>query len=193
MGTTVAIVLSNANDKSGNLSEEGKQRVRKAVELFKTGKVDKLLMSGGHAPGSENGPTEAENMREYAIRQGVPPGDILKEEKSRDTVGNAMYCRSVVDSLPGVDSIVVITSDYHVERAGYFFQKAFGSAYPITLQEARIGMSPQEREALQESERKKMVVMRERYGHIADGDYKTFREFVEKTHSLYTKTKSKAA
>jgi uncharacterized SAM-binding protein YcdF (DUF218 family) len=195
MEGTLTIVLSYEANPDGSISEECKRRVEAAVRLFESRSTDRILMSGRCTPGREEGlkETEAETMRQYAIKLGVPASAIMVEEKAMDTVGNAMYTRGMVDGLPEVRRIIVVTSDYHVERTRYLFVKAFGSARPISFIGAYIDMSKEDRDALEQKEREKVEKMRELYGKIVDGDYPSFRKEVLAHHNLYKKRVSRSS
>ena len=91
-------------------------RVWTAAELYKAGKVDKLLMSGDNRTIEYN---EPEAMRRYALEQGVPDEDIVLDYAGRrtyDTCHRAGY-------IFGVEDAVLITQAFHLDRALYTCDK----------------------------------------------------------------------
>lgn len=89
-----------------------------------------LILTGG-----ETNPTvpraESEAMREYAREQGVEEAALRIETRSRDTIGNAFFTRLLVEALPDVQTVRVVTTCYHAERAAYVFEQCFGPAYDV--------------------------------------------------------------
>ena len=89
----VIIMLGGGISNNRKLSETAKYRVEKAVSLFNKEKAPYLIMSGADSRDLNVKPkiTEAEGMKIYAHRLGAPKKYILKEEKSKDTIGNAYF------------------------------------------------------------------------------------------------------
>lgn len=116
------VVLGNRPpvDPDGNVRPELRRRVETGVRLFHEGVAPRLVMAGGPAP---SGHVEAEVMRELAISLGVPEEVIVVEPSSTDTIENAGF---TVALLCGADPLcsprlVVVTSPYHLRRAGELF------------------------------------------------------------------------
>ena len=81
-----AAIVLGASAYHKNPSPVFRERIRHAVNLYQSGRVSRLIFTGGRAPGSEF--SEAAVARRFAIRAGVPPEDILIEELSMTTLGN---------------------------------------------------------------------------------------------------------
>jgi uncharacterized SAM-binding protein YcdF (DUF218 family) len=79
-----AIVVLGAAQYDGRPSPLFAARLDHAVELFQAGFAPRLILTGGKANGDRT--TEAASARDYAIRQGVPAGAILMDERSRTTL-----------------------------------------------------------------------------------------------------------
>jgi uncharacterized SAM-binding protein YcdF (DUF218 family) len=96
-------------------------RLAQAVDLYKTGRIKKLLLSGGS--GSETKPEdkEMEFIRDYLLQVGVPEDDILVEPNSRNTHENAKFVAELMDGKEG--SYLLITSAFHMRRAEGCFKK----------------------------------------------------------------------
>ena len=90
------------------------ERINHAVELYKTGRVRKLILTGGRGAADE--PAESAAARSYALRRGVRPSDILTENKSHTTYENLRHARRIVDEQ-GFRRVLVVTDPLHMKRA----------------------------------------------------------------------------
>lgn len=128
MKTDVIIVLAHSIE-NGNLSDIGKDRVEKAIELYKSNLASKILMTGGFGKhfNTTKVPT-AEWMKRYAIKLNVLKNKILKEDKSRNTIENLLYSKNIVKKH-NWKYIIIVTSDFHILRTKYIFRKLFGRKY----------------------------------------------------------------
>ena len=120
-------------------------RLPKAVELYKQGKVQKILLSGGAKwefpcdddfslaegfPGcaafsnEKNSPegkiSEADRMQFTALKLGVKPEDLLLDNLSMTTIEN-MVCSLVTLEksvrLYNINEIILVTTSYHMRRS----------------------------------------------------------------------------
>ncbi len=107
-----AIVLGAYVDPEGWLSDMLEDRVMTAVELYRRGKVKKLLMTGDHGEESYD---EVNNMRLYAEKEGVPTEDIFMDHAGFKTY-ESMYR---ADKVFKVKSALVVTQHFHLARAVY--------------------------------------------------------------------------
>lgn len=69
------------------------------------------------AQGKDEPKTEAEAMKEYLIRAGIPAEDILTDPASFNTRQNLNNASYLLKSIPGIDKVLIVTSDYHVPRS----------------------------------------------------------------------------
>ncbi len=90
--------------------------------------------------------TEAEAMKRYLIIKGISEENIIKEEQSTTTFGNAFYGLSLVDvQLP--NSILIISNEFHYPLIKYSFEKVFGDKYPYSfhiIPDSSLNVEPQE-------------------------------------------------
>jgi uncharacterized SAM-binding protein YcdF (DUF218 family) len=75
----------------------------------------------------------------YLIAAGVPPGRVLAETHSSDTIGYAFFSRVVHVDPQGMRTLLVITSDFHLARTEFAFNWVYGlrpevSPYEIHFQ-----------------------------------------------------------
>jgi SanA protein len=114
----VAIVFGAEVKKDGTPSVVLRDRVETAVALYKSGKVEKLLMSGDNRFVDYN---EPEAMRSYARGLGVPDADIVLDYAGRRTYDTCYRAKEIF----GINSAVLITQRFHLPRA-LFLCNAFG-------------------------------------------------------------------
>lgn len=106
----VAIVFGAEVKKDGTPSVVLRDRVETAVTLYKSGKVEKLLMSGDNRFADYN---EPESMRHYALTLGVPDADIVLDYAGRRTYDTCYRAKEIF----GVNSAVLVTQRFHLPRA----------------------------------------------------------------------------
>jgi uncharacterized SAM-binding protein YcdF (DUF218 family) len=107
---------------SAELNEAG-DRVLHAARLFKAGKVQRILVTGGNIPWVSGGAPEADLMRDYLVEFGVPIDLIEIAGQSQNTYQNA---REIVAMWAGGQfrSALLVTSAAHMPRAMAVFRKA---------------------------------------------------------------------
>lgn len=93
-------------------------RLAKAIELFQNQKAQSILVCGGVGYPTVNGArrTEANDMKDYLMRFGVPADQIIEENRSRNTKENLLFARQILKSN-GSSKILLVTSGYHIKRA----------------------------------------------------------------------------
>ena len=90
-------------------------RIKAAADLYKTGKVDWLVVSGGDYRNTENGYDEPVAMRDSLMKQGVDSLHIILDYDGTRTLNSIAKMRDVYRQ----DSIIIISQKYHNERALY--------------------------------------------------------------------------
>lgn len=90
-------------------------RIKAGAELYKAGKVDWLVVSGGDYRASENGYDEPIAMRDSLMKQGVDSTRIILDYDGTRTLNSIAKIRDVYCQ----DSIIIISQEYHNKRALY--------------------------------------------------------------------------
>lgn len=90
-------------------------RIKAGADLYKAGKVDWLVVSGGDYRNTENGYDEPVAMRDSLIKQGVDSARMVLDYDGTRTLNSLAKMRDVYRQ----DSIIVISQKYHNERALY--------------------------------------------------------------------------
>ena len=103
-------------------------RVEGGVFLYKQGLAEYMIMSGAAA--DENSPSNAETMKEQAVRMGVPEEKILTEEFSKDTKENAQMTGEII-RFRDMKSITIVTAEYHQRRTYLEFRQELGDGIKI--------------------------------------------------------------
>jgi len=93
-----------------------------------------MIVTGGKTQGS-NCISEAEAMKTLALKYGVPDASIILEEYARNTIENAVNTKEILEDK-GIQEVVVITSDFHMERSKRIFKALLDSDYIMEFKEA---------------------------------------------------------
>ena len=99
-------------------------RLGQALLLYKSGQIQKILISGGIGGiFKREVADEGQMARQFLVIAGVPAEDILLENRSRNTHENALFSAPVLQHhFKGYDC-VLITSAWHMRRAIGCFEK----------------------------------------------------------------------
>ncbi len=117
------VVLGYALNSDGTMKDElvGRLKVAKAI-------ADQLpncyiLVTGGV---KKNGWTECMRMTDWLVEAGFPLERIVQENAASSTVSNATksYSKLVTD-YPQVNKLIMVTSDYHIQRGSILFRTHF--------------------------------------------------------------------
>ena len=106
----VAIVFGAGLDREGQATLILRDRVKTAAQLYFSGRVQKLLMSGDNRTVDYN---EPEAMRQYALSIGVPNDAIVLDYAGRDTYATCYRAHAIF----GLDSAILVTQPFHLPRA----------------------------------------------------------------------------
>ena len=101
-------------------------RAAQVLYLYKTGAVQKILISGSSEPvvfQPKSVSDEGHVVAHFLIVAGVRPGDIMLESKSRNTQENALFSTTMLRQQFHTNQCVLVTSAWHMRRAMACFQK----------------------------------------------------------------------
>ncbi len=111
------------------------QRLYASLEYIEVNPKVKIVVSGGRGPGESI--TEAEAMERFLIEHGVAKGQIIKEERSTNTLENMKFTTEILEKLDKKENIevTIVTNNFHMFRAKFLAQrqglKVYG--YPAPL------------------------------------------------------------
>lgn len=100
-------------------------RIITAVELYRAGRVRKILMSGDNRFENYN---EPDAMREGAIKRGVPAENVVADYAGRRTYDTCRRAKEIF----GIQRAVLVTHEFHLNRALYLCQNAGIDSIGIT-------------------------------------------------------------
>lgn len=120
----VAIVLG-ASVYRGRPSPVLERRAAKAVELYRAGKVEKILVTGDNGALTHD---EVTPVRKYLMDVGIPPEDIFLDHAGFDTYSSMYRALAIFQA----DSAVIVTQDFHLPRSLYIARHLGLGAYGIT-------------------------------------------------------------
>lgn len=92
-------------------------RMQAAWELYKSGKVQYLLLSGDNHTEDYDEPTD---MRDALLKLGVPDSCIVLDYAGFRTLDSVVRCKEVF----GEDSVTVISQEFHNQRALFIANKS---------------------------------------------------------------------
>ena len=119
------IVLGSPNSNRGELYSVAKSRCERALCEYSQRVGWKVLLTGGYGEhfNTTNKP-HAYYLHQYLKDKGVSDRDIVDYAQSNNTIQDASLSRPVVEKY-NPEKILIITSDYHIDRAKYVFECEF--------------------------------------------------------------------
>lgn len=109
----VALVLG-AGTSNGIISLVFKERMNHAINLQKSDKVKYIIITGGFGKGQQI--SDSEVAKQYAVKQGIIPKNIIIEEESKITFQNIKKAKFIMDSLD-LNTALLVSDPYHMLRA----------------------------------------------------------------------------
>lgn len=114
----VALVLGTAKfAPSGNINLYYKRRLQAALDLYETGVVTRILVSGDNSREGYNEPTF---MMEDLVALGVPADHIQRDFAGFRTLDSVIRAKKVF----GLDGFVAVSQEFHCLRAVYLAREA---------------------------------------------------------------------
>lgn len=150
------VVLGNTNDEKGVISPIARERCERAVEEYRLRPDAKILPTGGWGNHFNLTPKpHATYTRAYLETLGIPAAAFVEAAESANTVEDAKLCRPIVERH-GFQRLIVVTSDFHVDRARFLFTREF-PALPIEFVSAKTNLPPEQLRPLVEHERRALA------------------------------------
>ncbi len=119
----VGLVLGTSKSlKNGNKNPYFFYRIEAAEELFKSGKIDYIIVSGDNSSQYYN---EPEDMQTELIGRGIPKTKIFLDFAGLRTLDSVVRAKEIF----GQNSYLIISQRFHNERAVFLAQKKGIEAY----------------------------------------------------------------
>lgn len=155
------VILAGGIRDDGELPESVKKRIQKGKELFTSELAPRVIMSGRWSwLRRKPSRTEAEAMREYALKIGFERKQLYLEESSSSTEENAYYTKKILLEPNKWKRIVVVTSDFHLRRVKHIFNQVMGNEYEIRYEGADSGIGLLKRVSQQVKEGFQIIIFR---------------------------------
>ena len=124
-------------------------------------------------------------MADYALKLGLPAEALHVEEQSRDTIGNAYFV--LRDYLEPNDwtSVRVVTSDFHIQRTAWVFQKVLGLGYDVSFSPAPSELDHSTIAARAREESDISTFLMDWIGQLPDGDPVALARLIWQEHPGY--------
>ncbi len=101
-------------------------RLLQAIQLYKKGKIENILITGRNGLADVKGPRAGAKLaKTFCVEMGVPETHVFDENLAVNTYENATYTKQYL-AKKGIqnDSLLVITSSYHIPRSMMCFNAA---------------------------------------------------------------------
>lgn len=108
----VGIVFGAGVKPEGVPSDMLEDRLLTAEELYRNGKVEKILVSGDNSQEHYN---EPQVMYDYLVEKGVPEDRVIRDYAGRRTYDTCYRAKEIF----GVDKALLISQGYHLPRSIY--------------------------------------------------------------------------
>jgi SanA protein len=125
-----AIVFGAGLTRSGYPTRVLRDRVQTAAALYRTGKVERLLMTGDNQVVEYN---EPEAMKQYAMTLGVPEDAIVLDYAGRRTYDSCYRAKAIF----GLDKALLVTQSFHLPRALFICRSLGLEAYGVRAENWR--------------------------------------------------------
>src|ERR687894_576060 len=181
------VVLGSTVHEDGSLPLHARQRAVRAAMLHAAGVAPRVIFSGRCNLTAPEPPaiSEAAAMAAYAESLGTPREAILLEEESRDTIGNAYFVGRRYLEPNDWRSIRVVTSDFHVPRTTWVFQKILGPGYDVSFSPASSELDASIIAARARAEGDIITFLMEWIGDLPEGDRAAVDRLIWEEHPGY--------
>lgn len=107
-----ALILGNSVFPDGTLSPRLRGRVERGMELYKSGLVPKIVVSGGFG---KEGHYEGTAMAAWLVTNGVPEQDVVIDNEGINTAASAKNFAALSETH-GFKSVIVVSQFFHLSR-----------------------------------------------------------------------------
>ena len=109
-------VILGAGVRDGKPTPMLRDRLLVGIDLYKSGAVKKLIMSGDHGSTDYD---EVNIMKSFAVENGIPDSDIFMDHAGFSTYETVYRAREIFEA----DNIIIVSQKYHLYRALYIAEK----------------------------------------------------------------------
>jgi len=128
--TEDVVIVLGAGLTSGRVGNHLANRLDTALDYLERNPYALVIVCGGL--GANQPVTEAYAMAQYLIARGVPPENILLEDRSTTTYENLAFANEILSArFPSGFSAALVTNDFHIYRAAQLAQQNGIDANPL--------------------------------------------------------------
>jgi uncharacterized SAM-binding protein YcdF (DUF218 family) len=130
-----ALIIHGGGVKSEEeLTDKAAARMDTALSAWWENAAPNMALSGGRSFLLREVPdfSEAAVMKKYAVGKGVPEEVVFTEERSLETVGNALFTKTDIVIPKGWEHLVVVTSESHLPRTLRIFEHVYGKDFEVS-------------------------------------------------------------
>ena len=127
----IIVVLGGGMLPNGTPAPATLARAEAAADLARAHEDAAIICSGSHGVGRKPRRSEAASMADLIVERGTDRRRIFLEDKSRDTIGNAVYVGERYLAAIPARRIFLVTSPFHLERSVATFRLVLGPDWEI--------------------------------------------------------------
>ena len=190
-----AILVLGRVDEYGHLTIDAYERTRHAAELYRNKHAPLIIAPARWSYRLTHTPpcTEATMLQARLEEWGVPASAIVREERSCDTLGAAYFSKRLFATPRNWKRLTVVTSEDHLERTQYLFEKVYGVSLEIQYSYGNRVLSEVAYQQSLEREQKSLKLMQDTWiGPIRPGNELDIEAVMEK-HPGYNPAASMSA
>ena len=117
-----AVIILGAKVYGNNLSDILLDRTNNAIDIYKTKKVKKILISGDHGTNEYD---EVNAVKDYLLDNNIPSEDIFIDHAGFDTYDSMYRAQYIFE----IDSAIISTQEFHLSRSIYIARNLGIEAY----------------------------------------------------------------
>jgi len=175
------IVLANLMSSRAVLNKESRQRLELAAELFFQTRAS-CIVTSGWAYRSDCPVPIAEAMKRHLLKSyKLRAANVLDECTARDTVGDAVFTRLNVVEDRKWKNLLIVTSDYHVERTAEIFNFVYAGSVKVSVAGAKTTLA----QSRLDSELKSLDAFRRTFQGIEPGNISQIYIRMMQSHPFY--------
>jgi uncharacterized SAM-binding protein YcdF (DUF218 family) len=119
----VVLTLGAPNDEAGNLSQIAIDRLNCVINIYKFNPEILIVCTGGFGKHfNTTNEAHASHAQKYLLGNGVKKENLAGIVLSRNTFEDFSLSRSVIEQI-APDLLIIITSDFHMERVKIIYEK----------------------------------------------------------------------
>jgi len=177
-----AIILGTGIKQNGQLPDSSLANINTAVSLYKNKAVGKLIFAGKWAWNCKYQPpmTEAQAMKDYALKIGIPESDIFTEEESVTTVSSLCLVKEKILIPQNFTSVILISTNEILKiRNLYNLEMVLGPEYTYDIKISNFVYPPEITAELTAKETQKIAEAQKFFHRLTPGDHKTIPQLAQ--------------